>query len=85
MFSHRFEQAGTLYRSSTSDKFFVGPIISAPFYRALDGFVRIDDASLLSALSHSRSPFGIVSDYPSSWIQVRAELYILSRDPSTPF
>jgi hypothetical protein len=81
MFSHRFEQAGSLYRSSTSDKFFVGPIISTPFYRALDGVVRIDNASLLSALSHFRGPFGTVSDYLSSWI--RAELYILSQNPST--
>jgi hypothetical protein len=81
MFSHRFEQAGSLYHSSTSDKFFVGPIISTPFYRALDGFVRIDNASLLSALSHFRGPFGTVSDYLSSWI--RAELFLLSQNPST--
>ena len=81
MFSHRFEQAGSLYPTSTSDKFFVGPIIATPFYRALDGFVRIDNASLLSALSHFRGPFGTVSDYLSSWI--RAELYILSQNPST--
>lgn len=81
MFEHRFEQAGSLYLSSTSDKFFVGPIISTPFYRALDGFVRIDNATLLSALSRFRGPFGTVSDYLSSWI--RAELYILSQNHST--
>lgn len=81
MFSHRFGQAGSLYRSSTSDKFFVGPIISTPFYRALDGFVRIDNASLLSSLSSFRGPFDTGSDYLSSW--VRAELYLLSQDPST--
>jgi hypothetical protein len=81
MFSLRFEQAGSLYHSSTPDKFFVGPIISTPFYRALDGFVRIDNASLLSALNRFRGPFSTVSDYLSSW--VRAELYILSQNPST--
>jgi hypothetical protein len=79
MFSLRFEQAGSLYHSSTPDNFFVGPIISTPFYRALDGFVRIDNASLLSALNRFRGPFGTVS--VSSWI--RAELYILSQNPST--
>ena len=81
MFSHRFEQAGSLYRSSKSDQFFVGPIISTPFYCALDGFVRIDNASVLSALHHFRGPFRTVSDYLLSWI--RAELYILTQNPST--
>jgi hypothetical protein len=81
MFSLRFEQGGSLYHSSTPDKFFVGPIISSPFYRALDGFVRIDDPSLLSALQRFRGPFNTVSDYLSSW--VRAELHILSQSPST--
>ena len=79
MFSLRFEQAGSLYHASTPDKFSVGPIISTPFYRALDGSVRIDDASLLSALNRFRGPFRKVSDYLSSW--VRAELYIVSQDP----
>jgi hypothetical protein len=78
-FSLRFKQAGSLYHSSTPDNLFVGPIISTPFYRALDDFVRIDHASLLSALNRFRGPFGTVS--VSSWI--RAELYILSQNPST--
>lgn len=81
IFSLRFDYAGSLYHTSTSNKIFVGPIISTPFYRALDGFVRIDNAPLLSALSHFRGPFATVSDYLSSWI--RAELYILSKNPST--
>jgi hypothetical protein len=81
MFSHRFEQAGSLYRFSTSDKFFVGSIISAPFYCALDDFVHVDNTPLLSALSHFRNPFGTVSDYLSSWIRV--ELYILSQNSLT--
>lgn len=81
MFSLRFEQAGSLYHSLASDKFAVGPIISTPFYRALDGFVRTKDASLLSALNHLRGPFSTVSDYLSSW--VRAELYFISQDPLT--
>lgn len=82
MFSVCFDQAGSLYGSSTPDKFFVGPIISSPFYRALDGLIRINNVSLLSALSSFRGPFGTVSDYVSSWI--KAELYILSQDPSIP-
>jgi hypothetical protein len=83
MFLLRFEQAGSLYQSSLgSDEFFVGPIISTPFYRALDGVVRIpDNASLLPNLHHFRGPFGKISDYLSSWI--RAELYVLSQSPST--
>ncbi|KIL71691.1 hypothetical protein M378DRAFT_65710 [Amanita muscaria Koide BX008] len=81
IFSLRFEQAGSLYHSSTPDKFSVGPIVSTPFYRALDGSVRIDDASLLSALSCFRGPFSTVSDYVSSW--ARAESYIVSQYPLT--
>ena len=81
MFSLRFEQAGSLYQSSTSTEFFVGPIISSPFYRALDGFVRIENASPLYDLSPFRGPFSAVSDYLSS--SLRAELHTLSREPST--
>jgi hypothetical protein len=81
MFSLRFEQAGSLYHSPPPNKFYVGPVISTPFYRALDGYVRIDDASLLSALNRLRGPFSKVSNYLSSW--VRAKLYIVSQDPST--
>jgi hypothetical protein len=81
MFLLRFEQAGSLYHSSTPNKFSVGSIISTPFYHALDGCVRIDDTSLLSALNRLRGPFSTISDYLSSW--VRAELYIISQYPST--
>ena len=81
MFSLRFEQAGSLYHSSAPEKFYVGPIISFPFYRALEGSVRIDDPSLLSALNGLRGPFSTVSDYLLSW--VKAESYIISQDPST--
>jgi len=81
MFLLRFEQAGSLYHSSTPEKFTVGPIISTPFYHALDGFVRIEDASLMSTLNRFRGPFSTVSDYLSSW--VKAELCVISQDPST--
>lgn len=81
MFLLRFEQAGSLYYSPTSEKFTVGPIISTPFYHALDGLVRIEDASLISTLNRFRGPFSTVSDYLSSF--VKAELCVISQDPST--
>ena len=81
LFSLRFEQAGSLYQSSASSEFFVGPIISSPFYRALDGFVRFDNASPECDFSPFRGPFSTVTDYLSSWI--RAELYNIAREPST--
>ncbi len=62
MFSLRFEQAGFLYHSLHLTNS-VGPIISTSFYRAPDGFVRIDDAALLPALGRLRGPFSTVSDY----------------------
>lgn len=81
MFLLCFDQAGSLYPSPTPEKFIVGPIISTPFYHALDGFVRIEDTSLISTLNQLRGPFSTVPDYLSSW--VKAELCVISRDPST--
>ena len=81
MFLLCFEQAGSLYLSPTLEKFIVGPIISTPFYHALDGLVRFEDTSLISTLNRLRGPFSTVSDYLSSW--VKAELCVISRNPET--
>ncbi|KAM6498531.1 Protein kinase-like domain containing protein [Amanita muscaria] len=62
IFSLRFEQAGSLYHSSTPDKFSVGPIVSTPFYRALDGSVRIDDASLHERLRRGQQVLEILKE-----------------------
>lgn len=41
MFALRFNRAGSLYLSSPSNiGTYVGPIVSTPFYSALDGIVR---------------------------------------------
>ena len=45
MFALCFDRAGSLYLSSPIT---VGPIVSTPFYRALDGFVRVPDTDATS-------------------------------------
>ena len=62
-FSLRFEQAG-FFITLHPINIFVGPIISAPFFRALDGSF----ALLLSALNRLLGPFSTVPDYLSSWV-----------------
>jgi hypothetical protein len=79
MFALRFERAGSLYLSSPSrNEVYVGPIVSTPFYRAVDGVVRTPDVVLqLSAqLSQYRGPFSNTSDYLQSFLH--AELHVLS-------
>lgn len=79
MFALRFERAGSLYLSSPSrHEVYVGPIVSTPFYRAIDGVVRIPDAvlQLSTHLSQYRGPFSNTTDYLQSFLH--AELYVLS-------
>lgn len=56
----------------------VGPIVSTPFYRALDGEVRITNPTYYSSALHQsfRGPFKNVTQYMSS--PLRAELYYLA-------
>ncbi|KAG2369335.1 hypothetical protein BDR07DRAFT_1447628 [Suillus spraguei] len=61
IFSLRFESAGSLYLSPLSSQFIVGPIISTPFYRALDGVVRVPDTPISKDIDPNRGPFSTQS------------------------
>lgn len=73
MFALRFETAGSLYISS--DEVVVGPIISTPFYRALDGVVRLPQG--LSPDDTHRGPFSTTTEYLQSY--THAELQFISQ------
>ena len=78
IFALRFDCAGSLYLSPHSKSaIIVGPIVSTPFYRALDGVVRIPDADATSCceLIRFRGPFSNASDYLQSFLL--AELHFL--------
>jgi hypothetical protein len=73
LFKIRFQKAGSLYSTSgTSTR--VGPLITTPFYRALDGMVRFPDQDPLD-LSQFRGPFSQTSEFLSS--APKAELYVI--------
>ncbi|KIK34445.1 hypothetical protein CY34DRAFT_812902 [Suillus luteus UH-Slu-Lm8-n1] len=80
IFSLRFESAGSLYLSPLSPQFLIGPIIRAPFYRALDGVVRVSDAPIPTIVDPNRGPFSTVTEYLSS--NLRAELEFCSNHRS---
>ena len=83
IFALRFGSAGSLYLSTRSKSgIIIGPIVSAPFYRALDGFVRIRDADATSytELSRFRGPFSNTSDYLQSFLL--AELHFIAHHRS---
>ncbi|KIK34447.1 hypothetical protein CY34DRAFT_812905 [Suillus luteus UH-Slu-Lm8-n1] len=80
IFSLRFESAGSLYLSPLSPQFLVGPIISTPFYRALDGVVRVPDAPISKNINPNRGPFSTVTEYLSS--NLREELEFCSNHRS---
>jgi len=73
LFKIRFQQAGSLY-SATGTSIRVGPLITTPFYRALDGVVRFPDRDPLD-LSQFRGPFSQASQFLSS--APKAELYAI--------
>ncbi|KAI6137239.1 hypothetical protein F5141DRAFT_75254 [Pisolithus sp. B1] len=84
MFALRFDRAGSLYLSSPSkDDVYVGPIVSIPFFSAVDGVVRVPDADPPShiELSQYRGPFSNTTEYLQSFL--RAELHILSQHRTT--
>ena len=76
MFALRFETAGSLYISS--DEIVVGPIISMPFYRALDGVVRLPQG--FSPDAKHRGPFSTTTEYLQS--SIHAELQFMSQHRS---
>lgn len=79
MFALRFERGGSLYLASPSgNEAHVGPIVSTPFYRAIDGVIRVPDAvhELGAHLSQYRGPFSNISDYLRSFL--RAELDVVT-------
>jgi hypothetical protein len=68
MFALRFDRMGSLYLSSTSESnVVVGPIVSLPFYRALDGCV-----PYASELFRLRGPFSNTSPFQIPPITFRA-------------
>ncbi|KAG1758641.1 hypothetical protein EDD22DRAFT_909745 [Suillus occidentalis] len=81
IFSLRFESAGSLYLSPLSPQFVIGPIISTPFYHALDGFVRVPDAPISKNVDPNRGPFSTVTEYLSS--NLRTELEFISNHPES--
>jgi hypothetical protein len=74
LFRLRFLKAGSLYISS-SGSIEVGPIVSTPFFRALDGEVRFPEEPLLD-LSQFRGPFTSVTEYLSA--APKTELFVLN-------
>ncbi|KAG1763962.1 hypothetical protein EDD22DRAFT_473558 [Suillus occidentalis] len=80
IFSLRFESAGSLYLSPLSPQFLVGPIISTPFYRAVDGVVRVPDAPISKNVNPNRGPFSTITEYLSS--NLREELEFCSNHRS---
>ncbi|CAE6426132.1 unnamed protein product [Rhizoctonia solani] len=81
LFSQRFEQAGSLYFAGDGDltHFKVGPIVSLPFYRMIDGVVEHPDMPLdvRETLDCPRGPYKSTSDYLAS--HLRAELLKMDR------
>ncbi|KAJ3743723.1 hypothetical protein DFH05DRAFT_1497352 [Lentinula detonsa] len=77
LFHLRFKTAGSLYRTAgLNQDFTVGPIISVPFYRALDGFVRFPHSPISDpGIMKFRGPFSDTSSYLQSFLKV--ELHII--------
>jgi hypothetical protein len=73
IFRLRFGTGGSLY-TGTDKKAFVGPIVAIPFYRALDGVVRLPEP-VNRAFELHRAPFDKPSNYLRSVLD--AELRII--------
>ncbi|KAJ6498133.1 hypothetical protein C8R47DRAFT_1010006 [Mycena vitilis] len=76
LYALRFSTGGSLYNDAEGNTV-VGPIVSTPFYRALDGFVRLPNEADRDALSGYRGPFPSASGYMRSFLD--AELHIIKR------
>lgn len=73
LFDLRFSEAGSLYLLEDGS-IKVGPLVTTPFFRALDSEVRFPEEAPLD-LSHLRGPFAHTTEYLSS--APKTELYIL--------
>ena len=81
IFTSRFDCAGALYLSAQDKSgFVVGPIVSTPFFRALDGAVRAPESDANVELSCFRGPFAKTSDYLQS--SPLAELHFIAHHRS---
>ncbi|KZP04632.1 hypothetical protein FIBSPDRAFT_767061 [Athelia psychrophila] len=96
LFHLRFSQAGSIYLSDpassssesvlspTADTYRIGPVITGPFYRALNRILERPDSDLIvpntpppyNSLHSLRGPFAHASEYLSSYL--RAKLLKLS-------
>jgi len=73
LFQLRFSKAGSLYIGPWGEVD-VGPIVSVPFFRMIDGEVRFPDSEALD-MSQFRGPFDRTCEYLSSL--ARAESYVV--------
>jgi hypothetical protein len=83
IFCLRFPVAGSIYHDPEPPHFFViGPIVSEPFYRAIDGEVRepMDDSPHLPDPDPNRGPYSSVSEYLSGGYRRELEYVALYRD-----
>ncbi|KAJ7652127.1 hypothetical protein DFH06DRAFT_1331335 [Mycena polygramma] len=76
LYALRFFTGGSLYNDAEGNTV-VGPIVATPFYRALDGFVRLPNEADRYALSEYRGPFPSASGYMRSFLD--AELHIFKQ------
>ncbi|KAJ4466142.1 hypothetical protein C8J55DRAFT_440070 [Lentinula edodes] len=77
LFRLRFDTGGSLYRVRGVDQenFHVGPIISTPFYRALDGIIRFPDSPVTGdEIRKYRGPFPDPTSYLRSFLDVELNL-----------
>ncbi|KAJ7151216.1 hypothetical protein C8R46DRAFT_1008055 [Mycena filopes] len=72
LFRLRFNTAGSLYHGPDGKTVVVGPIVSTPFYAALDGVTRLPQAV---DLAEYRGPFDTASSYMASFL--KAELHVI--------
>ncbi|KIJ33770.1 hypothetical protein M422DRAFT_264228 [Sphaerobolus stellatus SS14] len=79
IFSLRFATCGSIYWTPQNG-FHVGPIVNTPFYRALDGFVRIPGDVKPHNPNPHRGPFSTATDYLLSF--AKAEIAFLSENRS---
>jgi len=77
MSSHRFAAGGSLYRSPETGVYTVGPIIATPYYRALDGEVRVTGTPRDERnLNPNRGPYSSTTEYLQATL--KAELDFIS-------
>jgi hypothetical protein len=83
IFSLRFKSAGSLYLDPQLPHFVVGPIVSTPFYRAIDGEVREPEPGPNRPLSQipdpKRGPYSSVSEYLSGGLRKELEFIATHR------